>query len=149
VKRELQSTIYINCSPREIINALTDSQRIKQWWGVADCYISDKDGAPYLLKWNADAESNYLVWTAIIRLSNKRNLLELENVFMISPGMGIKGPYVILFESSRENDKSSLTVTQKGFTKDNASEQLIEIMGEQWSVILIQLKQFLENTSPA
>lgn len=146
MKRQTQTQIRINASADVIINALTDPEELKNWWGVNSSFIEAKDGGLYILSWlKSDAGIKFIL-TAKIRLLNKRSHLYLEDLLYINAERPILGPTLLKIDIASRETYSIVSLVHSAFEKDQNWDWYFELMSDSWPQALVFLKQYLENT---
>ena len=99
MKRFILSDIRIRSQANEIIDALIDLSKLKQWWGVDGGIIESKDGGIYCTTWLKSNHGVKFVSTGRIKLLDRNAYLHLEDMIYINSEKGILGPYNIQYLS--------------------------------------------------
>ena len=129
------------------MDALTEVNQLKDWWGISSAYIENKDDGLYTLTWSASEEGIKYISTGRIYLYNKRSHLYLTDLLYLNGDKPILGPFKIEYDWTQESkDSVLLRVKQTGFSKENKeNEWYFEAVKSGWPQALIMLKEYLES----
>ncbi len=145
MKRFILSEIRIRSQSIEIIDALINLNKLKQWWGVDGGIIEPKDGGIYCTTWLKSNHGVKFVSTGRIKLLDKNSYLHLEDMIYINSEKGILGPYNIQYTVEQHKQYTILTVKQSGFKKEEKEAWYYEAVEKGWPEALVMLKKYLEN----
>ena len=146
MKRSILSEIRINAKPEEIIAALIDSDKLKEWWGVDSALIEKKDGGIYTITWMRTTEGVKFVSSGRIRLYNRLSHLYLEDMIYInSERQVILGPFTIKYDVEKRSEYCILKVNQNGIAKDRDLDWYYNAVVDGWPQALMMLKIYIEK----
>lgn len=143
--RKVESKTKIKASPEKIIDAFTDYDLLRQWWGVERALIEKREGGVYALAWNISDEGFKYISSGIISSYKPGNHLYIGNYLYFNPEKPILGPMSLKIEVNRKDNLTGLYICQDGY-KDGADwHWYFEAVKEAWPVVLKNLKNILEN----
>ncbi len=146
MKRFILSSIRIRSQASQIIDALINLDKLKQWWGVDGGIIEPKDGGIYCTTWLKSNHGVKFVSTGRIKLLDKNAYLHLEDMIYINSEKGILGPYDIQYDLESSETYCLLSVKQSGFKKLKSELWYYEAVEKGWPEALVMLKKYLENS---
>ena len=148
MKRSVLSEIRIRAKSEEIIAALIDSDKLKEWWGIDSAFIEKKDGGLYTTTWMRTTEGIKFISSGRIRLYNRLSHLYLEDMIYInSERQVILGPFTIKYDIEQESDYCILKVKQNNIAKDPDLDWYYKAVMDGWPQALMMLKIYLEKKS--
>ncbi|MBT8231643.1 MAG: SRPBCC domain-containing protein [Saprospiraceae bacterium] len=145
MKRSITSQVRIRRSPKDIIDALVNLDKLKEWWGVDSGLIQKKDGGLYTLTWMRNEDGIKFISSGQINLYNFRSHLYLEKVVYLNYQKPILGPFTIKYDVTEKDTYSLLTVVQGGFEKGGVWDWYFDATSEGWGQALSMLKMYLEK----
>ncbi|MBI3112412.1 MAG: SRPBCC domain-containing protein [Ignavibacteriales bacterium] len=143
--RSVHSTIEINISPNKVLDAFTEFDLLKDWWGVERALIEKQNGGVYTLAWGiTDAGFKYIS-SGTIDSYQPGNHLEIVNLVYLNAEKPPLGPMSLLIRVKPHNHGTLLDLTQDGYQSGETWDWYYEAVRKAWPAVLLELKKYLEK----
>lgn len=139
--------IEITASPQKVIEAFTNEQMLKNWWGVEKSFIDLKPGGIYTLAWFVTGNGMKYISTGVIKEYMPGKKLLVGDYMYLSTERPFLGPLNLMVEASA-TDSGAILHLQQGPYPPNQGEHwdwYFEVVNEAWPKVLVTLKQYLEK----
>ncbi len=145
--RKVSCQTEINVSPEKVIQAFTNSDKLKGWWGVERSFIELKPGGIYTLAWGISGNGIKYISTGVIKQYEPAGFLHIGDYMYMNPERPFLGPLELLIEVTPKPNGSLLKLEQGPYPL-NAGEHwdwYYVVVNDAWPKVLQTLKQYLEN----
>lgn len=106
--KKVEVTIDIQTTPAIIIQAFTDSDMLRDWWGVERSFIEKRNGGAYVIAWNVMDKGFGYVSTGVISTYDANGLLDIDNFVYLNPERSILGGMKLTVNAREKNGMSEL-----------------------------------------
>jgi len=143
--RAVRAEIQIGVRALAVTRALTEFERLKEWWGVDRVLIDERADGPWTLTWlPTDAEPARGVLCGTIRSLRHSSHLHVQRLVFISPDRPILGPFSLTFEARERGTSTQLSVVQEGFGAGDDWDWYRSLVADSWPRDLEALRTCLE-----
>jgi activator of Hsp90 ATPase-like protein len=143
--RNVEVTIDINCSARNVFNAFVDENQLKEWWQVERSLIEAKQGGIYSLAWNVTEQGFQFISTGLITIFNPGQELLIDHFVYFNPEKSILGPTYLSVKLEDATSFTKLKLVQGGYQRGKDWDWFYEAVKNTWPIVLAELKNFLEK----
>ncbi len=135
-----KASVNVDASPSQVWEALTNSERVKQYMFGAEVISTWKEGTP--IKWKGEWKGK--------TFEDKGKILKIESEQLLkythfSPLTGkedkTENYHTVTIRLNAEDNQTNITLTQEG----NGTEQEKEHSEKNWQMMLENLKKIVEN----
>ena len=145
--RSVQASIEINVAPERALDAFTEFNLLKDWWGVERALIEKRDGGVYTLAWGiTDAGFKYIS-SGVIHSYKPGDHLEVANLVYLNAEKPHLGPMSLLIRVKPHKKGTLLDLTQDGYQSGETWDWYYEAVKTAWPAVLVELKKYLEGKS--
>lgn len=139
--------IEINASHEKIIQAFTNEQMLKSWWGVEKSFIELKPGGIYTLAWFVSENGVRYISTGVIKEYIPGKKLHAGDYMYLSTERPFLGPLNLIVEVSATANGSVLHLQQGPYPENKGEDWdwYYEIVKDTWPKVMLTLKQYLET----
>jgi uncharacterized protein YndB with AHSA1/START domain len=143
--RFVESSVVIAKPPGLVLNAFTDMNHLKNWWGVERSFIDLKRGGLYSLVWKITDDAIGFVTTGIVGEYLPACQLKIESLVYFNPRRPIFGPMELLVLTTPEEIGTTLTVVQSGYKNGPDWDWYYNVVKEAWPAVVLKIKDYLER----
>lgn len=143
--RKVESSININCSAEKIIDAFTEFEMLRGWWGVKRALIEKRVGGVYILAWNISDKGFGYVSSGIIKNYKAGKLLKITGLVYLNPEHPILGPMNLTIQTVEEKNITRLFLCQDGYQYGDDWDWYYKAVSQAWPGVLQTLKTYLEK----
>lgn len=143
--KSVEATVDIKVSPELALDAFTEIDLLREWWGVERALIEKRIGGMYVLAWNISEHGFKYVSSGIITSYHAGEHLEIGNLVYFNPERPILGPMTLLVRVRKSGEATVLHVLQDGYQDGTDWDWYYKAVREAWPKVLIHLKNYLEN----
>jgi len=143
--RKVEVKLEIKNTPGRVIDAFTEFDLLKQWWGVERSLIEKRNGGTYALVWNISEAGFKYISSGIINSYKPAKNLYIDNYLYFNPEKSILGPMSLKIEVKEKGAATELYLCQDGYGDSNDWDWYYEAVKEAWPIVLQELKKFLEQ----
>ena len=143
--KKVEVTIEMETTPGRIIQAFTDSNMLRDWWGVERSLIEKRNGGAYVIAWNITDKGFGYVSTGIINQYDANGLLDIDNFIYLNPERSILGGMKLTVHAKEKNGKSELYLCQSNYQTGEDWDWYYEAVKQAWPVVAKTLKEYLEK----
>lgn len=139
--------IQIETSPERIIQAFTDADILKDWWGVEKCFIEIKTSGIYTLAWFVTDSGMKYISTGVIKEYIPGKKLHVGDYMYLSGERPFLGPVSLIIEALPADNGSLLHLQQGPYAEGRGEDWdwYYTVVNEAWPKVLLTLKQYLEK----
>lgn len=143
--RKVENTIDIATSPEHIIKAFTDFDMLRNWWGVEQCLVEEREGGIYALAWNVTEQGFGYISAGIISKYHPLETLEIGQFTYFNPLRPILGPMRLIVQCKSKDTGTECYLCQDGYQEGVDWNWYHDAVQQAWPVVLKNLKSYLEN----
>ena len=145
--RTVDCKIDITTSTEKIIQAFTDSEMLKGWWGVEKSFIELKPGGIYTLAWFVSENGIKYISTGVIKEYIPGKKLHVGNYMYLSTERPFLGPLNLIVEAAATANGSVLHLQQGPYPEGLGEhwDWYYEAVKDAWPKVLQTLKKYLET----
>ncbi len=143
--RKVEAVILINTNPHHALNAFTELDLLRGWWGVERALIEKRPGGVYALGWNITEAGFKYISSGTVRSYEKGRLLEIENLVYFNPERPILGPMTLQVKVENKGGATELSLCQDGYQNGPDWDWYYEAVKDAWPKVLVTLKEYLEK----
>lgn len=143
--RFVESSVVIAKPPELVLNAFTDINHLKNWWGVERSFIELKRGGLYSLVWKITGDAMGFVTTGIVSEYLPACQLKIESLVYFNPQRPILGPMELIVLTTPEEIGTTLTIVQIGYKNGPDWDWYYKVVEEAWPKVVLKIKDYLEN----
>lgn len=143
--KKVEVTIDIETTPFRIIQAFTDSNMLRDWWGVERSLIEKRNGGAYVIAWNITDKGFGYVSTGIIHEYSVKGVLDIDNFTYLNPEKAILGGMKLTVNVKEKNGKSELYLCQSNYQTGKDWAWYYEAVKQAWPAVAKTLKDYLEK----
>lgn len=143
--RKVEAFIEIFVHPQTALQAFTDLNHLKKWWGVDRALTDKQEGGLYSLVWNDKKDGPGYVFSGIVKSCQPGRMLEIENIVYVNPEHAILGPMSLVIRFVGNENKTAMHLSQEGFGKGKEWDWYFNTVKESWPKVLLDLKSYLES----
>lgn len=143
--RAVHASIEINVKPERALDAFTEFNLLKDWWGVEQALIEKRDGGVYTVAWGiTDAGFKYIS-SGTIDSYKPGNNLEIVNLVYLNAEKPPLGPMSLCVRVKPSANGTLLDLTQDGYQSGETWDWYYEAVKTAWPAVLVELKKYLEG----
>ena len=143
--RNVEASITINASCKEVLQCFTHQEYLNGWWGVERSFIDLKKGGNYVLTWNITPKGFGFVSTGIIAEYDPEEHLFIKDMMYLNPERPILGPMSLEIIIDPAGELSKLYVKQSGYQDGPDWDWYYQEVHDAWPQALISLKGYIES----
>jgi uncharacterized protein YndB with AHSA1/START domain len=143
--RKVEVKLEIKTAPDKVIDAFTQFDLLKQWWGVERSLIEKRNGGVYALAWNISGAGFKYISSGIINSYTPADHLYIDNFLYFNPEKSILGPMSLKIEVKEKRNATELYLCQDGYKDGDDWNWYYEAVKKAWPAALQELKKFLEK----
>lgn len=144
--RKVEVKTEIHASPETIISAFTDSDMLRDWWGVERTLIDKRPGGLYTLAWNISNKGLGFVSTGTIKEYQPDSTLIINNFVYLNPDKPFFGPMNLTIKAQAGGNKvSRLYLCQDGYQQGTDWDWYYDAVKQAWPTVVQSLKDYLEK----
>jgi uncharacterized protein YndB with AHSA1/START domain len=144
--RKVEVNIDINTQPEKIIQAFTDPEMLRGWWGVERALIDKRTGGIYSVAWQITDKGFGYISTGIIKEYQLNSILEIENFAHFNPDKPILGPMTLMIKVLEKSPGvTALYLCQDGYQTGDEWDWYYESVQDAWPKVAKTLKEYLER----
>lgn len=143
--KKVEATVNLSVPPARALDAFTEPELLKGWWGVERCLVEKHAGGAYALAWGISDQSMQYVSCGVIKQYEPAGLLEVGNLCYFNPERAILGGMGLSVEVKSHPLGTLLRVCQDGYRSSGDWGWYYEAVKTAWPEALKRLKSFLEK----
>lgn len=146
--RKVEVNIEIAATPEMIIQAFTDHEMLRGWWGVERSFVEPREGGTYLVAWEVSDKGFRYVTSGVITRYRSDGLLEIGNYTYLNPERPIMGGLSLLVQAQPAKNGSSVYLCQDGYSDighDPHWDWYFEVVEDAWPKVMLTFKSYLEK----
>jgi uncharacterized protein YndB with AHSA1/START domain len=143
--RFIESSVVIAKPAELVLNAFTDINHLKNWWGVERSFIELKRGGLYSLVWKITGDAMGFVTTGIVSEYLPACQLKIESLVYFNPQRPILGPRELIVLTTPEEIGTTLTIVQSGYKSGPDWDWYYNVVKEAWPTVALKIKDYLEK----
>lgn len=143
--RKVEVTIDINSSPKAIISAFTDPDKLRDWWNVEKTLINKKVGGLYTLTWNLSEKGFGYVSTGTIKEYHPDKILVIENFVYLNPDKSFLGPMTLTVRIKEKGNTTEVYLCQDGYQNGTDWDWYYNTVKQAWPTVMQTFKNYLEK----
>ena len=143
--RKVEVTTNINAAPATVIQAFTDADMLRDWWGVERVLIDSQPGGLYTLAWSISESGLGFVSTGVIREFVSDRTLVVDNLVYLRPDKPFLGPMTLIVKTLQNGDTTTLYICQDGYQRGPDWDWYYDAVSEAWPAVVQKLKDYLEQ----
>lgn len=139
--------VEIKTFPEKIIQAFTNTDMLKGWWGVEKSFIELKPGGIYILAWFVSENGMKYISTGVIKEYIPGKKLHIGDYMYLSTERPFLGPLNLIIEASSADNEATLHLQQGPYSEGGGEhwDWYYEVVNDAWPKVLQTLKQYLEK----
>src|SRR3989338_10519334 len=110
--RTVEATVHINSTTQRALDAFTDPELLRGWWGVERALVEKHVGGVYTLAWNISKSGFGYVASGIVRSYEAGKILEIGAFVYLNPERPILGPMTFRVLVENANPGAVVHLTQ-------------------------------------
>lgn len=138
-----RSKITIATTPKEVISAFTDRERLADWWQVEKTLIEKKINGVYVLTWGITQKGIGYVSSGTIEDYDEHEKLEIKNFVYLNPQRPFLGPMGLTIHATQKGSLTELYLCQDGYQKGPDWDWNYYAVKEAWPKVLQTLKSYI------
>lgn len=148
--RFVDAEIAINIAPKQGVDAFTDPELLKGWWGVERSLVELKPGGIYALAWGITEHGFRFISSGVVKSYREADHLHVENLIYLNPERPILGPLELSVQCLPEKAGCLLKLRQGPYPADGGPDWdwYYAVVSDAWPKVLVELKKFLEEKFP-
>jgi uncharacterized protein YndB with AHSA1/START domain len=143
--RKVEVTIDINSSPKAIISAFTDPDKLRDWWNVEKTLINKKVGGLYTLTWSLSDKGFGYVSTGTIKEYHPDKILVIENFVYLNPEKSFLGPMTLTVRTKEKGNTTEVYLCQDGYQNGTDWDWYYNAVKQAWPTVMQTFKNYLEK----
>ena len=145
MNKNVEAEINIKSTPAKILSAFTDSQMLKDWWGVERNLIQLKPGGLYALAWSISESGFGFISTGIVREYIANYRLLIDDFVYFNPERSMLEPMSLLIRVNEGTRDSKLYICQDGYQEGGDWDWYYHAVLDAWPKALKLIKNYLEK----
>lgn len=143
--RKVEVTLAIKSTPKQIIEAFVDSQKLEEWWQVEQALIEPKIGGVYTLAWQVSENGFGYVSTGQISAYDPASELVISNFVYMNPSKSLLGPMSLTVRVKPTEKGSELYLCQDGYQSGGDWDWYYDAVKQAWPALLQEFKKYMES----
>ena len=143
--KKVEVSIPIAVLPEKVIDAFTEFDLLKGWWGVERCLVEKRPSGNYALTWGITENGFQYVSSGVVKDHQPGQLLVVDHMCYFNPERPILGGMSLTVKVTPKEDGCLLNVCQDGYQTGADWDWYYEAVRTAWPQALQHLKTFLEK----
>jgi uncharacterized protein YndB with AHSA1/START domain len=143
--RNVETSILINVTPAEVIDAFLEEKHLKVWWGVQRSLVEKKVNGSWAVAWEISEAGIKYISSGVITSYDPSAHLSISNLVYFNPERQILGPMKLELMADQVGSQTKLELTQSGYQQGGDWDWYYEAVVNAWPVALEWLKKYMET----
>ena len=146
--RQVTVSRPIAVPPARALQAFTDEQMLRDWWGVEQCLIDPRPGGLYTLLWGVSEQGIRFVSTGVIKTFQPGRLLEVGDYLYLNAERPPLGPLTLrVLAEPAANNTCTLSIDQGPYPEGRGEhwDWYFDAVHSAWPLVIERIKEYLEG----